>query len=192
MISDFFPIPIYSKKLNLDTKSITNYCLDIKSKTSSVQISNRGGWQSSSLNLKDEAISNLVKSILNAGESYCEAIKYKYPLKISQAWININGYKDYNVPHNHPNSVIAGVYYVEISDRTKGNLVFHHPAHQIIEYDWPPSALEEYNPYNSPLYSLHPESDTLLLFPSWLSHGVEQNLDTVDRISISFNLKSRH
>ena len=58
MISDFFPIPIYSKKLNLDTKSITNYCLDIKSKTSSVQISNRGGWQSSRLNLKDEAISN--------------------------------------------------------------------------------------------------------------------------------------
>ena len=47
---------------------------------------------------------------------------------------------------------------------------------------------KEFNIWNSPTWFIPVNNNLLLLFPSWLSHTVEQNEKaTTDRISISFN-----
>ena len=37
-----------------------------------------------------------------------------------------------------------------------------------------------------------PEAGTLVIFPSWLEHGVNQNLGNADRVSIAFNINLFH
>ena len=48
---------------------------------------------------------------------------------------------------------------------------------------------EEYNQYNTSLVKAPAIENTLYLFPSWLMHYVESNMNkTEERISISFNI----
>tara|TARA_R100000742_G_C4264026_1_gene81904 strand:+ start:520 stop:1080 length:561 start_codon:yes stop_codon:yes gene_type:complete len=184
MIQDFFPTPVYSEYLNLDVKDIAQYCLEMKSNTKSVQISNVGGWQSPGLTGEHLLLNNLFKSILDAAEIYRDAIDYKHPLSIKNIWININGYKDYNIEHIHT-TVASGVFYVKAQS---GDLVLKHPARDLIDQNWMSSDLQTYTSYNSAVWRIPPEPNMLIIFPGWLSHRVESNLDKEDRISISFNL----
>jgi uncharacterized protein (TIGR02466 family) len=50
----------------------------------------------------------------------------------------------------------------------------------------------ERNQMNSPIQFISPEAGALIIFPSWLEHGVNQNLTDVDRISIAFNIDLFH
>ena len=45
---------------------------------------------------------------------------------------------------------------------------------------------------NSSIQSISPEAGTLIIFPSWLDHSVNQNLSDADRISMSFNINLVH
>ena len=101
-------------------------------------------------------------------------------------WININEYKDYNITHKHPGALISGVYYVK-TPKDCGNIIFEHPSESFqSEWRMTPS---DYNNYNSGTWWLPSEENNLYLFPSWLKHRVEPNLNkNENRISISFNL----
>ena len=45
---------------------------------------------------------------------------------------------------------------------------------------------------NSPVQFIPPEAGTLIIFPSWLEHGVNQNLSDAERVSMSFNINLVH
>jgi uncharacterized protein (TIGR02466 family) len=184
VIQSLFPIPIYSKKLNLNVAKMAKYCLDVKKKNPGIELSNVGGWHSPPLKGKQAPLKDLFNSILHAGEEYREAIQYRYPLRISPIWININEYKDYNQEHMHPNCVASGVYYIQAES---GDLVLNHPIGNLMEYDWPHSRLKSQNCYNSPKWDIPPANNQLFIFPGWLSHTVKPNLSKKNRISISFN-----
>tara|TARA_R100001163_G_C4977566_1_gene134993 strand:+ start:37 stop:597 length:561 start_codon:yes stop_codon:yes gene_type:complete len=184
MIRDFFPTPVYCEYLDLDTRDIAKYCSEMKSNTEGVQVSNVGGWQSPGLTGAHLPLNSLFKSIQDAGEIYRAAIDYKHPLDIDTIWININGYKDYNIEHIHT-SPASGVFYVKAQS---GDLVLKHPARDLIDSNWLSSDLQTYTSYNSAVRRIPPEPNMLVIFPGWLSHRVESNLDKEDRISISFNL----
>ena len=185
MIQSLFPIPFYSKKLNLNVAELVKYCLNVKRKNPGIELSNVGGWHSPSLKGEPSPLKVLFKSILRAGEEYREAIQYRHPLRINPLWININGYKDYNQEHIHNNCVASGVYYIQAES---GDLVLSHPAGNIMVYDWSDYNLKSQNCYNSAKWNLPPINNQLYIFPGWLSHTVKANLSKKDRISISFNL----
>lgn len=188
VIEDLFSVPLYSEELNLNTNIITKYCLSMKKTLNTSTISNIGGWQSSPLTGEHKPLNTLLISILNAAKRYQDTFQYKHPLVINTLWININKEKDYNLEHNHPNSVISGVYYVK-AHKDSGDLVLSHPASIAMEYDWSGKNLKKYNKYNSPMWKIPPIENRLLLFPSWLLHSVRPNLNkNKNRISISFNL----
>ena len=183
---ELFSVPIHSKKLNLDTKKLTEYCLLLKDTTKSVEISNKGGWQSPALTGEHVVLNELFSEILESAEKYRKVIAYKHPLQLINLWININGHKDYNIQHSHSNCAVSGAYYLTSNN---SNIVFIHPAAQIMEYDWSSDVIDNYNEHNSPTWSINPSENELLLFPSWLNHRVEPNLSEENRISISFNLR---
>ena len=188
VIEDLFSVPLYSEELNLNTNIITKYCLSMKKTLNTSTISNIGGWQSSPLTGEHKPLNTLLISILNAAKLYQDTFQYKHPLVINTLWININQEKDYNLEHNHPNSVMSGVYYVK-AQKNSGDLVLSHPASIAMEYDWSGRNLKKYNKYNSPMWKIPPIENRLLLFPSWLLHSVRPNLNkNKNRISISFNL----
>jgi len=187
-VKEIFSVPLYSEQLNLNTDTISQYCLEMKKGISSSTISNIGGWQSPPLKGEHKPLDTLLISILNTAKCYQDTFQYKHLLKINTMWVNINGYKDYNLEHHHTNTVIAGVYYVK-AYKNSGDLVFSNPATIAMEYDWPGNNLKEFNKYNSATWIIPPIENRLLLFPAWLRHSVRPNLNKKqERISISFNL----
>ena len=100
---------------------------------------------------------------------------------------SINNYKDYNGVHTHPQSIISGVFYVQVPEKS-GELEFYHPVTDYLDMYWPQKDITEYNSWNSPVWRMPVKEGKLILFPSWLKHGVQPNLNKVEsRISVSFN-----
>ena len=54
----------------------------------------------------------------------------------------------------------------------------------------PPTA-DGARPENTFNATVAPESGKLMMFPSWLEHSVGQNMDDIERISMSFNFEMR-
>ena len=107
-------------------------------------------------------------------------------LRITQSWANYTGVGEEHHRHNHANSVISGVYYVQTLDTD--TIAFHDKERT--SYHWevnPP----ELHPYNAPSWQLSTPQDCLMLFPSYLNHSVSsrqtKDKNASDRISISFN-----
>lgn len=105
-------------------------------------------------------------------------------LCITQSWINIIT-DGFHHTHRHQNSMISGVYYINVTSRD--HLSFQNPMSPFSD----PLSLAPRNEsmYNSSSYKVNPKVGDLILFPSWLSHGV--NRDPLDftsvRCSLSFN-----
>ena len=188
MIEDLFSVPLYSEQLNLNTHILSKYCVEMKKVVSSSNMSNIGGWQSPPLQGEHKPLDTLSISILNGARDYQGTFQYKNPLRINNMWVNINGYKDYNLEHHHSNAVISGVYYVKVP-KNSGDLVFSHPATLGLQYDWGENNLKEFNRYNAATWIIPPIENRMFLFPGWLRHSVRPNLNKdQERISISFNL----
>jgi uncharacterized protein (TIGR02466 family) len=188
-IKDIFKIPIYVEKLSLNNDDIKNYCYSLKDNDIEGRvISNVGGWQSKDLEGIHLPLNDLFKEIINHSSLFMKEIQLKNydNIKIDNIWININGFKDSNNMHTHPNTLISGVYYVN-SFENAGNLNFNRDA--IMTYDWNKRTIETLNEYNSYSFFVKPVIGNLILFPSWLSHSVSPNQSqTQERISISFNI----
>ncbi len=106
-------------------------------------------------------------------------------VKIAPAncWANINPKYASNKIHDHANCLFSGVYYVQTPENC-GNLMFYDP--RVARTFYKP-AVQKYTAYTADAIAHVAEAGLLLVFPSWLKHGVEPNLSDGDRVSISFN-----
>jgi len=185
-ILNLFTIPVCSVYLQLNNNEIEKHCIDIRKKDKGRKISNSGGWQSNNLN--NNIFDSLKKEIETNGNKFANYIGLKTPLKISNIWININEYKDSNDSHTHPHAILSGVYYVK-TPKNCGHIQFTRPEMNVFHFDWNNNTIKEKTTYTSPKSIIESKENNLLLFPSWLTHSVDLNLNKKEeRISISFNL----
>lgn len=105
------------------------------------------------------------------------------PLKLKNYWVNVNPPGAYMIPHLHPRSVFACTLYIKTPPRS-GKITFINPNLAARQHFY--SAKDVAHNYKS--YSFQPIPGLFIAFPSWLDHGVEENLSNEDRISISMNL----
>jgi len=186
-MKDIFKISLYEKILNINNQELLNYILNLKKTSKGVCKSNPTGWQSQSLNLTKTIFTELNNKIIENFLKYINQIPLKNDFKITSMWANVNNYKDYNTIHAHGNSVISGVYYLK-TPKQCGNIYFRHPFLQVMENVWS-DCVKENSCYNSTSFSVQPIESKLILFPGWLEHGVEPNLNKKEnRVSISFNI----
>ena len=103
---------------------------------------------------------------------------------ITQSWLSIIKPGEHHPYHFHQNSILSGVFY--IATEKTDNISFNDPlykAKQMIKFE-----TRGFNLWNSTSWSFPVERINLVLFPSWLEHGVEANENaTTDRICLSFN-----
>jgi len=102
------------------------------------------------------------------------------------SWIVKHHKGDYAQSHLHTNSMISGVYYVNVP-KDSGNIIFQKENTNIF---YPNINVEfnEINTINSKEYTIDVEEGMVLLFPSWLLHSVLENLNDETRYSLAFNL----
>ena len=186
-IQDIFKIPVYKTHLkNIDNKALSKQCIDFSKKDKGYVLSNVGGYHSN--NLKDL---NFLSSLISSIQTTCTNFNKDFDLKgqpiLDNIWININGYKDLNLIHNHGNTSMSGVYYVQTPPKC-GNITFNHPAFDLVNLSYM-NKMNNFNAYNSPSWSLPVKAGLLYLFPGYLNHLVGPNMNkTTKRISVSFNL----
>ena len=196
-VQAIFPQAFSSETLKLDVNKISKFCYDLKDKPKvKTEISNRGGWQSDDIDIKSIKNSEFVKLLdeirigINKVSSYIGIIP---KLDINNIWININQYGNYNVPHVHHGSILSGTFYVKTPENC-GKIEFENPIDCLmgsyLQY-WHFKKGETYDsPWLSPTLEFTCEENKLIIFPSWLKHGVATNLNAnEDRISIAFNTK---
>jgi uncharacterized protein (TIGR02466 family) len=166
--------------------SLIDWIYNYQKTVNGVTLSNRGGWQSLSDFYLDESFDKYIDYILK--NIMVSLTHYNLNFKLSNMWININKKGDYNVIHNHPLSVMSGVFWVK-TPKNCGSLVFHSPhnfTQTLLLQNIDSEIAKEQNYYES--FTFKPKEGTMILFPSDMLHGVERNESDEDRISISFNL----
>ena len=186
-IINIFRQDIYAFPMALDTKDLIDYIYNLKQNDKGRKVSNLGGWQSNDLDLSDKKLESLCIQIQIHSKHFLKHLNLKGKFSLGNMWANVNGYKDSNEMHVHPNSVISGVYFLKASKK-QGSLRF------VSNYNYELNAcynsfIENPLPQNNSLFDINPEDNTLILFPSYLKHYVLPNMEKdKDRISISFNI----
>jgi uncharacterized protein (TIGR02466 family) len=100
---------------------------------------------------------------------------------ITQSWLNYTKPGEYHHRHEHPNSYISGVLYVN-ADPEKDKIYFYKSGYKRISLP-----TERFNPFNSESWWFNVGTCDMVIFPSYLTHMVEQTVSTDTRISLSFN-----
>ena len=183
-ITSIFSVPICEHHYDDNLGDLEEECIK-RSTLDSGRIATSSGWQSNNIFSDDDFFSDFILEIEEQANNFAKELEICQRVKLSNLWININGYKDFNRRHTHQNSIISGVFYIKVPDKLS-KLRFYHPAFHLMVRDWDVDI--KYNEYTSDIWNIIPEEGKLLLFPSWLEHEVDQNLSQEKRISISFNL----
>lgn len=134
--------------------------------------------------LKQEALKGLNDFIEASVQQYFKEIhapKHKVDLRITQSWLNYTKPGEYHHKHEHPNSFISGVFYIN-ADPEKDKIYFFRSGYQTIKL--PPA---DWNLFNSDSWWFGVETGKLVLFPSSLTHMVETKQGDNLRISLAFN-----
>jgi uncharacterized protein (TIGR02466 family) len=144
-------------------------------------------WQSTDLLHTDVNFTNLTELILQETTKILDGYSViRDSHYIAGMWGNIHAPNVAHAAHIHPNSYLSGVLYLN-TPTDCGPLVFHdpRPASNIIEF-----AYESYNIRNGKTVVEIPEKGKMLVWPSWLMHGVElgRSQEKEYRISIAFNV----
>jgi len=145
------------------------------------------GWHSRDDLHQRDAFAPLMKQI---NHCVAEVVAFqdwdleKVTARMTNCWANENDKDSSNVIHNHPRSALSGVYYVQTPENC-GDLFFRDPreAPAMVE---PP--MRERTSWTFQKVTYKPQVGRLLIFPSWLMHGVEPNLSDQTRVCVSFNV----
>ena len=124
----------------------------------------------------EKHINNYVKHIIGAKE--------QHEVYITQSWINITKQGEYHHIHDHPNSLISGVYYFRTIPNDR---IYFHDPNVKLKHTLYLTENVNWNDWNSQSWWVPIEDGTLVLFPSWLIHSVGKNETPIHRKSLAFN-----
>jgi uncharacterized protein (TIGR02466 family) len=183
-INGIFPTPIYISKLD---RELTNKELSFIDKTKSDVYKNDGNTTSNDnyiLNHKafkdlktdlDLRVQDYFEKVISATESITPYI--------TQSWLNYTETNQYHHRHEHPNSLISGVFYVNGDEKFDKIKFYKKDIYSIIKPE-----VKDYNIWNSETWWFPVKTGDIILFPSSLTHMVETKQGDNTRISLAFNV----
>ena len=183
-IEKIFDIPIYSCQIN----NLENVTHELNSCIDNIEFNMKEEWGQthflSDVNFQEDSIqkyklSNLWNEINISLHLYCNEINFKITDYHMKSWFSLFKKNNYAHMHDHSGSDISGVYYHK-TNGNDGDLVFVNTN--------PYTKMSRcFNNY-SPSWTHKPSVGKLILFPSWLQHGVKTNETDYTRVSFSFNI----
>ena len=191
----YFPTPVWWEDTNVDNaplKDLTNRLREEDPKGR--QISNNGGWQSKDFKSDTyHELKELTDVILEKSSQCIRDYGYyqdTYRLEMLNMWINVNSNGNSNQIHTHAGSFISGTYYIQ-AVKGHSEIVFYK---NMSEDHIIASAgdIERYTPISGATCRYPPKSGRLIMFPSYVPHGVLPSTIDEERISIAFNMRMTH
>ena len=187
----FFSTPVWINKINnyeSINSELESYIYNEKQKNpKGTKKSNVNGWHSEDFDLKNENLKNFISEISNYIGFSVKDMGWDLNaqiVKITNMWEIINNRGASNERHHHGSSALSAAYYVK-AEKNSGDIVFFDPRQANVFHH--PSS-KEVNDVNAQVKSITPNPGTLILFPSYLEHKVNENQSNEERMVISFNV----
>lgn len=178
-----FPTPLKLIKSFLSTEEKQDILKKVKTKHTNLE----------SLNLShSENIQTILNPVKKKAESYCvtlgeDLFGEKLEWKITSMWMNELSKNGFQYTHNHCNSFISGIIYVNLpegSPKTK----FYRPETLSNFVFANCNKNSNFNIFNSEWTEiLETEELDMILFPSYIKHSVDIMNVVGNRITLSFN-----
>ena len=182
-IHSIFPVPIYTTRMD---RAFTKKELQFVKEQKKHIYKSTGNFTTHDTYILDKKeFKNIKKFLEKCCKDYLEKIicsKNNISLYITQSWLNYTEESQYHHKHEHPNSVVSGVLYLD-ADVKNDKIVFSHPIrYQQIQVD-----VDRFNAWNSDSWYVPVKTGELFMFPSSLSHQVIVKKANNTRISLAFN-----
>ena len=179
-IIEIFPEIIYKDNINLSLEDI-KYLTDSRLKGETPNGFGNTTSADKSI-LDDKELTVLREKIQSHLDCYIDKIIgcIDLKLRITQSWLNFNDKGTSHHTHNHPNSIVSGVLY--ITKEPTSIVILRDYYKQIFQPNY-----TKKTKYNLQTFLIEPKLGDLLLFPSYLTHGVQLNEVDTTRVSLSFN-----
>lgn len=176
---------------SFSTSILVDYALKCETQNNGITRTNKGGFHSTTWK-KDTMPDIFIPLFVELDNLVGEWANYNNipDLCLQNFWININRKYHYNNEHRHPNSILSGCVYLKVPTNS-GNINFYRDD-PLADY-W--SNIDANQPEQASMCSMIPKENKVFLFPSYVTHSVDQNLTTDEddaRISIAFNYKRKH
>lgn len=178
-VQEIFPTQVGLSVCDIDIESEIQYLRNLEMAEPSEEVILSYGYRSENTSvLDDPQVYRLRNWIIDQLDRYAiEILGYDVNgMGITQSWITQKASGQTHMPHKHPNSLISGVFYFEDHEAA---MTFTDERTECIHVEKRQNA-----PNNQ--FSIQPLRYGLVLFPSWVLHGVGKNTGPV-RTSLAFN-----
>ena len=112
----------------------------------------------------------------------CKSIGFP-PCMFKEFYLHDNGPGTYRTQHNHPGSLLSGLFFVDIPEDNMGDVQFFRDDES--SYYLP--TLDMYNNITTKLATYKPQAGLMLIFPSWIKNATTMNNSDKNRLVVSFN-----
>jgi uncharacterized protein (TIGR02466 family) len=189
-VTDLFRYPLGIIKLNEDVKKLQQFCKKIEKNEKSVELSNKGGFQSPIIigKYNEPPYNNLYKKIYELAGKFSGIFNLRKPIQYTGSSLNINYPFSYNSLHTNLDTAVSAVFYIKVP-KNSGNIIFKRPdtLHGYLNS----KNINLHNAFNTPHQIFTPKENELYLFPGWLQHETTQNLSKQPRISLTMNFECK-
>jgi uncharacterized protein (TIGR02466 family) len=182
-INGIFPTPIYISKLD---KELTPLELKFVDKNKKDFYKNDGNITSNNnYILNEKPFANLKKELDLRVQDYFDKVispANNITPYITQSWLNYTETNQYHHKHQHPNSLVSGVFYINCHEE-HDKIKFFNDNYKTIKLE-----TKDWNIWNSESWWFSVKTGDVILFPSSLIHMVETKQGDNTRISLAFNV----
>ena len=136
-----------------------------------------------------ESYPEIKKILLDTFTSFSsEILGLENKFEISTSWITKCEKGDNSPLHSHGNCFWSGICYYGEKYCTSSSLIFQHPLFDYIKNYGCSVDPKRKTRANKMIEIITPSKNTLILFPSYLKHGIQTHKSNFHRYSLAFNI----
>ena len=180
---NYWKLPIYISKFRNLTEQELNF---INNESCNDNIINVVNISKNTFVLNDKVLSELKKDLNKyLMHFWNNTFNCKQEIYMTNSWIATSIPNSNHHAHDHKNSILSGVLYVNAKENS-GNIKFFNdpPLFKDYFFDY---TINNYNEYNSSCLELEVTSGDIIIFPSHLQHETTINNSKENRIILGFN-----
>ena len=189
---DMFSIPLIHCELDEDTSELRQ-CTDYVLNTNQVDVDEYKIFEKSGLKETIDFEFRVLEQFPKMKQMFThisnrlikEGLNYDNELEISSSWFTKTHKGEQSPMHDHKNCVFSAVYYYGDYDDKVGNLIFKNPIVNLTSYRLNVGKSNKFNTYD---IEITPQSGSLLIFPSYVSHKIDVHKSEIPRLSLAFNM----
>ena len=182
-----FPTPLYVTTYDKDTTELVKYF------DSCEMNEPQGGYgiiSQDSYIIDNPACKELSDFIMEHMREFAtNVMRYDYEeLQFAQSWLTYKKPGQFHKAHTHPNTLIASVFYYDHEDGD-ASICFSQEAKAYNRSYLEPSLLPDYQqyPFSQEEIYFQPKKNNLIIFPSYVTHGVPPNETNKVRKALGVN-----